>query len=48
VYVRRLLARRWNCLPWEVDQAPEGEIELELAIMEIEGEAAAWHARQRG
>ena len=38
-YVRRAIAQRWQCRPWEVDEAPTDEVLLELKIMEIEGKA---------
>jgi hypothetical protein len=39
-YVRRLIARNWGCKPFEVDEAPHGEVELELQLMTIEGRCA--------
>lgn len=38
-YVRRTLAERWHCRPWEVDEAPLDEVLLELKIMGIEASA---------
>jgi len=38
VYIRRKIAKRWNCTPWEVDDSPIGEIETELTLSKIEEE----------
>jgi hypothetical protein len=37
VYTRRVVARNWGCLPWEVDAAPIDEVlrEIELHNLEI-------------
>lgn len=37
-WIRRIIAERWHCAPWEVDDSPIGEVETELAIMQIEAE----------
>ena len=37
-YVRSLLARRWHCFPWEVDELPVDEVQLEVHIMNEEAE----------
>lgn len=39
-YTRRDLARQWGVPPWEVDAAPNDEVETELAIRRIEAECA--------
>jgi hypothetical protein len=38
-YVRRALAERWHCFPWDVDDAPLDEVLLELKILGIEAKA---------
>lgn len=38
VWVRRILAERWNVPPWQVDEAPHDEVRLELALMALEAE----------
>jgi hypothetical protein len=38
LWTRRQIAERWHVPPWEVDEAPECEIALELQLMQIEGE----------
>lgn len=40
-YVRRVLAERWHCRPWEVDDAPLDEVLLELKILGMEARADA-------
>jgi hypothetical protein len=45
-FLRSLLARRWGVLPGAIDAAPWADVGVELALMELEGQAA--HARQRG
>lgn len=47
LYVRRMLAEKWQIPPWQVDQAPWYEVALELRFMAIEREVAAWK-RQHG
>ena len=47
-YVRRTLAERWHCRPWEVDDAPLDEVLLELKILGIEARASAGAAPQAG
>jgi hypothetical protein len=37
-YVRRAIAQRWYCKPWEVDEAPAREVATELRILTIEAE----------
>jgi hypothetical protein len=44
--LRSLLARRWGVLPSAIDAAPWADVGVELALMELEGQAA--HARERG
>jgi hypothetical protein len=36
VYVRKMLSERWNCFPWDVDDAPADEVALELRLAAIE------------
>lgn len=38
VYIRRDIAERWHCKPYEIDDAPADEVMLELSIMAIEAE----------
>ena len=38
-YVRRLIAERWHCTPWQVDEAPAYEVNLEVQLMGIESQA---------
>lgn len=45
-YIRRALAERWHCRPWDVDEAPWDEIELELQILELEAEAERARPKQ--
>jgi hypothetical protein len=37
-WTRRVLAERWHCAPWLVDEAPQDEVALELELMRIEYE----------
>ena len=39
VYLRRVVARAWNLPPWIVDEAPIDEVQLELKLLEMEGQA---------
>ena len=45
-YVRRSLAARWSCFPWEVDEAPLDEVLLELKILGMEARADAGQSGQ--
>lgn len=33
---RRAVARQWGVAPWQIDEAPHGEVLLELQLLEIE------------
>jgi len=46
-YIRATLAARWHVPPWQVDEAPVGEIREALLIMRLEGEAEAERERRR-
>jgi hypothetical protein len=37
VYVRRLIALDYHVEPWQVDLWPSEEVEIELAIRNLEG-----------
>jgi hypothetical protein len=37
-WTRRAIAERWQCKPWEVDEAPVDEVNLELQLMQIEAD----------
>lgn len=37
-WTRRIIAERWHCAPWLVDEAPQDEVNLELHLMRIEQE----------
>jgi len=39
LYIRREIAKDWGIPPWEVDDAPEGEVALELQFRRIEAAA---------
>lgn len=43
--VRRFIATRWGCKPYEVDNAPVQEVEGELLMMKIEGEVQGMKRR---
>ena len=37
-WTRRVIADRWHCPPWLVDEAPQDEVLLELELMRIDSE----------
>ena len=41
-YIRRQIAERWHCPPWEVDSAPWYDLQNELTFMGIESRVAEW------
>lgn len=36
-----MIARNWRCYPWDVDEASVSEVQTEIRLMQIEGEASA-------
>lgn len=40
-YLERLVARRWNVPPWAVDGAEAQDVEDEIRMLVLEGQAAA-------
>lgn len=36
IYVRAKIAERWGVTPWQVDDAPPGEIDIQLELWGIE------------
>ena len=44
LYVRDVLARRYRVAPFEIDDWPHNEVEIALALVDLEGEAAEHHA----
>jgi hypothetical protein len=46
--VRRAIADRWHCYPWDVDEASVTEVQTEIRLMQLEGEAEAARSKRRG
>lgn len=36
VLVRARLAEAWHCAPWDIDESPAGEVEIQLTLWEYE------------